>query len=90
MSHLPTQNKNDFVYLFLKVRLSFQLIPRDQLSPPLACMSNQGVLALGIAPTSDQGDEYAFDLTPVDFAAAAAVHMVLPLHQNLLGYILCI
>ena len=37
VSHIPTQNKNDFVYLFLKVRLSLQLILRDQLLPPLAC-----------------------------------------------------
>ena len=35
------------------------------------------VIELGAAPSKDMGLAYAFDLTPVDFAAAAAVHFVM-------------
>lgn len=35
------------------------------------------MLALGAAPTTDMGSDYAFDLTPVDFAASAAVFSIL-------------
>ena len=35
----------------------------------------KGCLAMGCAPDADMGEEYFYDLTPVDFAASAAVYM---------------
>jgi thioester reductase-like protein len=41
------------------------------------------LLALGAAPTTDMGSTYAFDLTPVDFAASAALFSILNPHKSI-------
>ncbi len=44
-----------------------------------------GCIALGMCPAKDMGDRYAFDLTPVDFAAAAVVRLALEEPRGAIG-----